>query len=186
MSLVRQSVSRAVGAAPAFRSGAAFAPGLMAAQRRLATSGSAAPSTSKISPADSIALLNAQRLQRPTSPHLAIYQPQLTWLMSGANRITGVFLSGALYAGSILYLLHPLYPALDSAHLVALVADMPVWLKASAKVLFAVPFTYHAFNGIRHLMWDMGKGLTIKGVYSTGYAVMAATAVSSIYLAFFV
>ena len=113
-----------------------------------------------------------------------------------------------MYAGSIVYLLHPLYPALDSAHLLSLVADLPTWFKASVKLALAGAFTFHSFNGIRHLMWDMGKGtsrpyifqlrgmndgadtftlgLTIKGVYATGYAVLAATGLSSIYLAFFV
>lgn len=74
------------------------------------------------------------------------------------NRITGSALSGLLYAGSILYLLHPLYPALDSAHLLSLVADLPTWFKGSVKLALAGAFTFHSFNGIRHLMWDMGKG----------------------------
>lgn len=38
-------------------------------------------------------ILNTQRLARPSSPHFTIYQPQLTWIGSIANRITGVGLS---------------------------------------------------------------------------------------------
>jgi succinate dehydrogenase (ubiquinone) cytochrome b560 subunit len=34
-------------------------------------------------------LLRQQRLVRPKSPHLTIYEPQLTWLMSGFHRFTG-------------------------------------------------------------------------------------------------
>ena len=37
-------------------------------------------------------ILNAQRLRRPSSPHFTIYQPQLTWIGSIANRVTGVAL----------------------------------------------------------------------------------------------
>lgn len=38
-------------------------------------------------------ILNSQRLLRPSSPHFTIYQPQLTWLGSIANRVTGSALS---------------------------------------------------------------------------------------------
>ncbi|RXK37076.1 succinate dehydrogenase, cytochrome b556 subunit [Tremella mesenterica] len=154
-------------------------PGLLLAQRRFA-------STQPVTPADEIAILNNQREKRPTSPHLAIYQPQLTWIASGFNRLTGVALSGVLYGASLLYLLHPVFPAIDSAHLIQLAHDMPIWLKGGVKLLFAIPFTFHTFNGMRHLGWDMGKGLTLKATYASGYTVLAATAVSSIYLAFFV
>jgi len=51
-----------------------------------------------------------------------------------------------------------MYPALDSAHLVQLVADLPTWFKGSVKLALAGAFTLHSYNGIRHLMWDMGKG----------------------------
>ena len=104
------------------------------------------------------------------------------------NRITGVALSGLLYAAAMGFLLHPVFPAIDSAHLIELVAGefsiarhiimsgelerlihtsgsgtifdlgLPGWLKVSLKTILAVPFTLHSFNGIRHLMWDMGYG----------------------------
>ncbi|WVQ80789.1 succinate dehydrogenase, cytochrome b556 subunit [Cryptococcus sp. DSM 104549] len=175
-SLVRQSVLRAAARPSMLR---ASAPGLMLAQRRLA-------STQPMTPSEGIAFLNSQREHRPTSPHLAIYQPQITWYLSGLNRITGVALSGLLYAGALTYLLHPVFPVIDSAHLVQIVHDLPVWFKGTAKFILAVPFTFHSFNGVRHLLWDVGKGLTIKGVYRGGYAVLGLTAVSSLYLAFFV
>lgn len=77
------------------------------------------------------------------------------------------------------FCLHPLVPAIDSAHLIELIhsetrvvtyvtkqsgansssfADLPGWFKTSAKFIVALPFTFHSFNGIRHLMWDMNKG----------------------------
>ncbi|RSH87253.1 cytochrome b subunit of succinate dehydrogenase, Sdh3p [Saitozyma podzolica] len=174
--LARRSVLSATGLAPMLR---ASGSSLMLAQRRLV-------STQHVKPTEEIHILNEQRLKRPTSPHLTIYQPQLTWYMSGLTRITGVPLSFALYGASLLYLLHPYFPAIDSAHLIQFAHDLPTWLKGSVKMIFAAPFTYHAFNGIRHLLWDAGYGLTLKGVYATGYTVLAATAVSSIYLAFFV
>ena len=83
---------------------------------------------------------------------------QLTWYPSMFNRLTGIALSGTLYLSAIAYLTHPYFPSLDSAHLVQIVHDTPVWLKGSIKLLFAAPFTFHSFNGVRHLLWDVGYG----------------------------
>jgi succinate dehydrogenase (ubiquinone) cytochrome b560 subunit len=49
--------------------------------------------TTPMTPDENLALLNAQRLRRPSSPHFTIYQPQYTWLLSIANRFTGAGLS---------------------------------------------------------------------------------------------
>ncbi|KAH8086848.1 cytochrome b subunit of succinate dehydrogenase, Sdh3p [Filobasidium floriforme] len=172
----RPSLLRVCGAAPALRSTGLFAPALFRQARR-------SIQTESLTPQENLALLNAQRTVRPNSPHLTIYQPQLTWVLSSLNRITGTALSGLLYAGALTFLLHPVFPAIDSAHLIEFVAGMPGWLKTSIKFTLAVPFTLHSWNGIRHLMWDMGYALSLKGVYATGYAVLGLTAISSIGLA---
>lgn len=52
-------------------------------------------------------LLNEQRLARPSSPHFTIYQPQITWLLSIANRVTGVGLSAGAHASFPLGLAFP-------------------------------------------------------------------------------
>jgi succinate dehydrogenase / fumarate reductase cytochrome b subunit len=39
---------------------------------------------------------------------------------------------------------------------------------------------YHLCNGIRHLVWDTGRGLELSGVYAGGWAVLASTAVLTI------
>lgn len=52
-----------------------------------------------------------------------------------------------------------------------------------AKAIIAAPLGYHFANGIRHLYWDTAKGLTIKEVYATGYAMLAASAVITLILA---
>jgi Succinate dehydrogenase/Fumarate reductase transmembrane subunit len=49
--------------------------------------------TQSLKPDEAAAILNTQRLARPSSPHFTIYQPQLTWIASIANRITGAGLS---------------------------------------------------------------------------------------------
>ncbi len=51
------------------------------------------------------------------------------------------------------------------------------------KALVAFPFTFHSWNGVRHLVWDSGRELSLKGVYRTGYIVMGLTAVTTVLLA---
>ena len=53
--------------------------------------------TESLPPSANESILNQQRLKRPTSPHLTIYQPQLTWVMSIANRAAGVGLSVRMF-----------------------------------------------------------------------------------------
>ncbi|WOO80616.1 Succinate dehydrogenase cytochrome B subunit, mitochondrial [Vanrija pseudolonga] len=168
--IARPSLLRAVGTAPALRAT------LLGSRRFI--------STEKLNELENLKLLNAQRVLRPRSPDLAIYRPQLTWVASAAHRITGVAIGGAFYAAALVYLLHPIYPAIDSAHLIEFVHGLPTLVKGSLKALVAFPLTFHSFNGIRHLLWDVGKGLSIKGVYTSGYAVIAASVLSTLYLAF--
>jgi len=134
-------------------------------------------------PASSEEILNRQRLRRPSSPHFTIYQPQITWIASIANRVTGVGLSVGLYGFLIAYLAAPIAGIpLDSAHIVEFVQGVPEWLKYSAKGIIALPFTFHSINGLRHLSWDVGKFLSVKAVYRTGYTVVAASVASAIAL----
>jgi succinate dehydrogenase (ubiquinone) cytochrome b560 subunit len=128
----------------------------------------------------STGILNKQRLNRPSSPHFTIYQPQLTWLGSIANRIAGSGLSVLLYGFSLAYLFAP--GTFDSEHVVSFVGGLPESVKYAGKVILAAPFAFHSWNGLRHLSWDMGKFLTVKGAYGTGYAVLGATAVSTVAL----
>ncbi|KAG8997729.1 cytochrome b subunit of succinate dehydrogenase, Sdh3p [Tulasnella sp. JGI-2019a] len=127
--------------------------------------------------------LNAQRLLRPSSPHFTIYEPQITWLASIANRITGAGLSVLLYGFSIGYLIGPVIGVpIDSAHIVELAHSLPEWAKVTGKTILAAPFAFHSLNGIRHLSWDSAKLMSVKAVTRSGYAVLAASAVSTVYL----
>ena len=110
---------------------------------------------------------------RPLSPHLQIYRPQLTSIMSISHRATGA----ALAAGTLLLCLW----------LVALAAG-DVWYALAAKVIghpigifilfgYSVALVYHALNGVRHLAWDYGIALTIPGVYRSGQIVLLLTVV---------
>ncbi|KAJ7592408.1 hypothetical protein C8J56DRAFT_780393 [Mycena floridula] len=133
--------------------------------------------TESIPASESSHILDKQRLLRPNSPHLTIYQPQVTSVLSIGNRAAGVALSVVLYGFSLGYLFMP--GTLDSASIIAVAAALPVAVKYAAKTILAAPFAFHSFNGIRHLSWDLGKFLSIRAVYAGGYAVLGATAVGT-------
>ncbi|KAI0464296.1 hypothetical protein LJB42_001902 [Komagataella kurtzmanii] len=134
-------------------------------------------STVKASHDEEQEILVAQRKVRPSSPHLTIYAPQLTWILSSFHRITGVGLAGGFYALTCGYAAANLLGYdFTSADIVGLYSQLPEYLKYSVKAIAAYPFVFHISNGLRHLVWDFGKELTIPGVYRTGYAVLASTA----------
>ncbi|KAK5747149.1 cytochrome b subunit of succinate dehydrogenase, Sdh3p [Elasticomyces elasticus] len=129
-------------------------------------------------------ILAKQRLSRPVSPHLSIYRPQITWYLSILNRITGITLSGGFYIFGAAYLVAPYVGwHLESAVLAAAFAKWPAILKIGTKALVALPFTFHSFNGIRHLFWDVGSMLTNKQVNQTGWTVVGLTGVASLLIA---
>jgi len=136
---------------------------------------------------DATSILAKQRLHRPVSPHLGIYRPQITWILSSLTRITGLILSGSLYVFGLTYLAAPAVGwHVETPSLVAAVASLPIVVKVTAKLALAVPFFFHSFNGVRHLVWDTGRGLSNKAVIRGGWTVVGLTAVSSLYTVFFV
>ncbi|KAK7461017.1 cytochrome b subunit of succinate dehydrogenase, Sdh3p [Stygiomarasmius scandens] len=176
--------TRAVGLGPSLRQ-AAFRPARAQALKSVIRTsiGKRAIQTERLKPSDAVDILNKQRLKRPSSPHFTIYQPQLTWIGSIFNRVTGGALSVLLYGFSLAYLFAP--STFDSAHVIEFVQGLPDAVKYGGKFILALPFTFHGFNGLRHLAWDTGRFLTVKGAYNTGYAVLGATALSTVYLTFF-
>jgi len=109
--------------------------------------------------------------QRPLSPHLQIYKPQLTALLSISHRATGGFLSlGTLV---LVYWLMAVAAGPEAYQ------QAQQWLSSpiSLLLLFAWSFSlfYHLCNGIRHLFWDAGYGFELKTVYASGYLVLVAT-----------
>jgi succinate dehydrogenase (ubiquinone) cytochrome b560 subunit len=130
-------------------------------------------------------ILVKQRQQRPVSPHLSIYRPQITWILSSFTRITGVALSGGLYLFGFAYLAAPaLGWHLETPSMVAAVASWPLIAKIAAKATVAFPFFFHSLNGVRHLSWDLGLGFKNKQVIQTGWAVVALTTASALYYTF--
>lgn len=122
-----------------------------------------------------------ERLKRPQSPHLTIYKMQLTSVLSITHRFTGIALTGyaAILGLSALALpdgANSVVTAIDSLQLSA-----PSLI--AAKFIIAFPAAYHTVNGVRHLIWDMGKCLTIKEVYTTGYTMLLTSTILTAILA---
>ena len=110
---------------------------------------------------------------RPLSPHLQVYRPQMTSVMSILHRAAGVVLTtGTLIMAAWLVSLALGKEAYDD---VVMVIGHPL----GQFVLFgySVALIYHALNGVRHLGWDLGFGLTIPQVYKNGQIVLFLTVV---------
>ncbi|QIX01630.1 hypothetical protein AMS68_007147 [Peltaster fructicola] len=180
--IAQQTLRQLTAQQPALRfaSPAAVAMGAtLTAQRRYAAAHAVDTTTV---PADQI--LAKQRLNRPVAPHLGIYKPQITWYLSGFNRLTGCILSGGFYAYGALYLVAPyLGWHVESSVLAASFAAWPVALKFATKFLVAFPFTFHVFNGFRHLIWDTVSMMTNKAVNQSGWFVVGLTVLGSVGLA---
>ncbi|KAK4167968.1 hypothetical protein QBC43DRAFT_310543 [Cladorrhinum sp. PSN259] len=159
----------------------------MGLAQHLSTTQSRPVATQKISAADARALLDKQRLQRPVSPHLDIYDKQQTWFGGSIwQRFTGSALSGSLYAFGLAYLAAPaLGWHLESASLVAAFGALPVAAKASLKFVAAWPFAYHALNGVRHLAFDLGYGFNRQTIVKSGWYIWGASFVGGLGLALF-
>ncbi|XP_002019750.2 succinate dehydrogenase cytochrome b560 subunit, mitochondrial [Drosophila miranda] len=121
------------------------------------------------------------RLGRELSPHLSIYQPQLTSILSVMHRGTGMALGVGVWALG----LGALISSHDISHYVTMVEGLQLSgaTLTALKFIIAYPAGYHTANGIRHLFWDTGRFLKIKEVYSTGYAMVAASFVLTAILA---
>ena len=108
---------------------------------------------------------------RPLSPHLQIYKPQLTALMSISHRLSGVFLS--LSSLILVYWLMAV-AAGESAYQQAQNL-FNSWLGLVLLFGWSLALFYHLCNGVRHLSWDVGLGMDIKTVYLTGGLVWVVT-----------
>lgn len=94
-------------------------------------------------------------------------------------------LAGGLYTFSTAYLVAPLLGwHLESASLAAAFAAWPLAAKVALKMTVALPFTFHSFNGVRHLIWDVGYEFTNQQVIRTGWTVVGLSVASAALLAF--
>ena len=108
---------------------------------------------------------------RPLSPHLQIYRPQLTSVLSITHRLTGV----ALAFGTILLVWWIIAAATGEEYFGLVQAIMSSWYGLVILVGFSWAIFYHLCNGIRHLFWDAGYGFDLDIAYKSGWATVVGS-----------
>ncbi|MGE0562959.1 MAG: succinate dehydrogenase, cytochrome b556 subunit [Pseudolabrys sp.] len=98
---------------------------------------------------------SATRLkQRPLSPHLQVYRPMLTMMMSIVHRITGA----ALYFGTALLVWWLIAAAMGPSSYGSFEAFIGSILGRLILFGYTWALIHHMLGGIRHLIWDLGHG----------------------------
>jgi succinate dehydrogenase / fumarate reductase cytochrome b subunit len=114
-----------------------------------------------------------EKTQRPLSPHLQIYRPQLTSVLSITHRATGI----ALVVGTLV-LVYWLLAVASGADAYASAQNLlGSWFGRIVLLGFSFALFFHLCNGIRHLFWDAGLGFELKTAYASGTAVVIVSVV---------
>lgn len=111
--------------------------------------------------------------ERPLSPHLQVYKPQLTSALSILHRLTGI----ALGFGTLLLVWWLAAAAAGPEAFATAQGFIGSWLGLLLLFGWSVALFYHFCNGIRHLFWDAGYGFELPQAYASGWAVVIATGV---------
>ncbi len=108
---------------------------------------------------------------RPLSPHLTIYRPQLNSVLSILHRITGIL----LFFGLLLLIVWFFSMSMGQASFDFF--DALINSLIGRLILFGslCALWYHFFSGVRHLFWDFGMGFDLQWVQRSSYAVLIAT-----------
>ena len=113
---------------------------------------------------------------RPLSPHLQIYRPQLTTVLSISHRTTGL----ALVLGTLLLVWWLVAAATGPEAFGRVQRFAGSWLGILVLLGWSFALFWHLCMGLRHLSWDTGWGLDIPNVYRTGWAAVVAAAVLTV------
>jgi succinate dehydrogenase / fumarate reductase cytochrome b subunit len=103
---------------------------------------------------------------RPLSPHLSAYRWTITMTMSIVHRATGI----ALYAGMLLLTLWFLAAAMGDGPLGVVHWIYGSWI--GQIVLFGLTWSlfHHLLGGLRHFVWDLGRGFSHEQRYGLAWA----------------
>lgn len=96
--------------------------------------------------------------RRPTSPHLQVYSFKINMMMSILHRITGA----ALYFGTLLFAGWLIAAAMGADAFDQVNALFESLLGRVVLIGYTWALIHHMLGGIRHLVWDTGRGLDIK------------------------
>ena len=112
-------------------------------------------------------------IERPLSPHLQIYKPQITMVTSITHRITGV----AMAVGTLLLAWWLIAAATGPEAFETVSAFISSWFGRLVMFGFTWALFYHLCNGIRHLFWDAGKGFELPTMRKSGMAAIVGSVV---------
>lgn len=108
---------------------------------------------------------------RPLSPHLQIYRPQITSVLSFGHRLTGL----ALALGTLLLVWWLVALARGPEAFAAAQSFVGSWFGRLLLLGWTFSLFFHLANGLRHLCWDAGYGFEIKTATISGWVVVAAS-----------
>jgi succinate dehydrogenase / fumarate reductase cytochrome b subunit len=117
-------------------------------------------------------------MERPLSPFMfpIWYHFQIGSALSILHRLTGI----ALSVGSILLAWWLIAVAAGGQVFAATHAFLASPIGVLLLFLWSVAFFYHLCNGVRHLVWDSGRGFELRTARLSSYAVLAATVVLTV------
>ena len=117
-----------------------------------------------------------KRVERPLSPHLQIYRPQLTSITSILTRITG----NGLIVGVILAVWWLLAAATSPAYFAVANGVATSWFGDLVFTVSLWAIWYHYLAGLRHLYFDAGKGLEISTAQKLGWGCIIGSVVLTV------
>ncbi|KAE9632693.1 MULTISPECIES: succinate dehydrogenase, cytochrome b556 subunit [Parasedimentitalea] len=121
-------------------------------------------------------MADVNRGNRPLSPHLSIYRPQLTSVSSILTRITG----NALLVSALLVVWWFLAAATSPEYFAIADGILTSFLGKLVMLLSLWGLWYHSLAGVRHLIWDAGHGLKLETATKLGWAVIVGSFVLTI------
>jgi len=121
-------------------------------------------------------MADVNRGDRPLSPHLSIYRPLWTMILSITHRITGV----GMALGIAMVTWWFLALAINEEYFDVANAVMTSVVGSFILIASLWALSFHFCNGIRHLFWDTGKGLDLETAYRSGLAVIAGSVVLTV------
>lgn len=122
-------------------------------------------------------MADVNRGNRPLSPHLEIYRPQMTSISSILVRITG----NALLVGSLLIVWWFLAAATSESYFAYANGVLTSWFGDLVMTLSVLGLWYHTLGGLRHLIWDMGYGLDLDTAEKMGWGCLLGSVLLTIF-----
>jgi len=113
---------------------------------------------------------------RSLSPHLYVYKPQITSVVSIFHRITGSLLAIVFLCSSIIINLLGSFLSFNLFYFLFVI--LCFFWKIIYYLLIAT-VCFHSLNGIRHIMWDFGIGLDLSNLFITGCLVVSLALIFS-------